>query len=303
MRMRQVLGGSATTRRGRAREFPRARRRDCMSLRWAATRSSATFSAICARAMNVSRETIARRLATQRLDHRGPRGRRRRGPAALARRRAASCAATASCCGSTPSRMLWRIQRPAAGAGEPCAAADAGPARTGARRCRRRPNGLPAACAQRAHEDRAAESRAPPARRMRALFALSARRSSLLARLCLCRRMRRLQPVYPAIAHAARPARGSRARRSWSTSVLLTAPRRDGLRWIEVSDPQVRKADKLPTEHALATRVSAGVPSRHGACMRLTIRVCFRHGHAHERHPAEKLDKVAAALGDSCSTS
>ena len=28
--------------------------------------------------------------------------------------------------------------------------------------------------------------------------------------------------------------------------LLLIAPRRDGLRWIEVSDPQVRKADKLP---------------------------------------------------------
>ena len=30
--------------------------------------------------------------------------------------------------------------------------------------------------------------------------------------------------------------------------VLLTAPNRDGLRWIDVSDPQMRKADKLPTE-------------------------------------------------------
>ena len=30
--------------------------------------------------------------------------------------------------------------------------------------------------------------------------------------------------------------------------VLLTAPSRDGLRWIEVGDPQMRKADKLQTE-------------------------------------------------------
>jgi transcriptional regulator with XRE-family HTH domain len=29
--------------------------------------------------------------------------------------------------------------------------------------------------------------------------------------------------------------------------VLLMAPRRDGLRWIEVGDPRLRKADKLPT--------------------------------------------------------
>jgi hypothetical protein len=30
--------------------------------------------------------------------------------------------------------------------------------------------------------------------------------------------------------------------------IRLTAPTRDGLRWIEVSDPKMRKADKLPTE-------------------------------------------------------
>jgi hypothetical protein len=29
--------------------------------------------------------------------------------------------------------------------------------------------------------------------------------------------------------------------------VLLTATRREGLKWIEVSDPRLRKADKLPT--------------------------------------------------------
>jgi hypothetical protein len=27
--------------------------------------------------------------------------------------------------------------------------------------------------------------------------------------------------------------------------MLLTAPRREGLRWIEVGDPRLRKADKL----------------------------------------------------------
>ena len=39
--------------------------------------------------------------------------------------------------------------------------------------------------------------------------------------------------------------------------VLLTAPSRDGLRWIEVSDPQVRKADKLPTQYRASDRVAA----------------------------------------------
>ena len=31
------------------------------------------------------------------------------------------------------------------------------------------------------------------------------------------------------------------------TLAVRLAPRRDGLRWIEVSDPSSRKADKLPT--------------------------------------------------------
>ncbi len=31
--------------------------------------------------------------------------------------------------------------------------------------------------------------------------------------------------------------------------VAVTAPRRDGLRWIEVEDPRTRKADKLPTSN------------------------------------------------------
>jgi hypothetical protein len=29
--------------------------------------------------------------------------------------------------------------------------------------------------------------------------------------------------------------------------ILLTAPRRDGLRWLETGDPRLRKADKLQT--------------------------------------------------------
>ena len=31
--------------------------------------------------------------------------------------------------------------------------------------------------------------------------------------------------------------------------VLATAPAKDGLRWIDVGDPQLRKSDKLPTRH------------------------------------------------------
>jgi hypothetical protein len=55
------------------------------------------------------------------------------------------------------------------------------------------------------------------------------------------------QVVYPAIAML--PDRVEvPVRAGLEYMILLTAPSRDGLRWIEVSDPQLRKADKLQTE-------------------------------------------------------
>jgi hypothetical protein len=37
------------------------------------------------------------------------------------------------------------------------------------------------------------------------------------------------------------------ARSALDYVVLATAPTRDGLKWIEIGDPQLRKLDKLPT--------------------------------------------------------
>src|SRR5262249_25941815 len=38
------------------------------------------------------------------------------------------------------------------------------------------------------------------------------------------------------------------ARAGLDLFVLYSAPRRDGLRWIDVGDPKLRKVDKLPTK-------------------------------------------------------
>ncbi|MBO0741744.1 MAG: hypothetical protein J2P51_09985, partial [Hyphomicrobiaceae bacterium] len=54
------------------------------------------------------------------------------------------------------------------------------------------------------------------------------------------------RPVYRTIALMPGPARHA-VRAVLDYVVLLTAPRREGLRWIEVSDPRLRKADKLVT--------------------------------------------------------
>ena len=54
------------------------------------------------------------------------------------------------------------------------------------------------------------------------------------------------QPVYRAVVLLPGPVEGA-VRAGLDYLVLLTAPRRDGLKWIEVGDPRLRKADKLQT--------------------------------------------------------
>jgi hypothetical protein len=81
-------------------------------------------------------------------------------------------------------------------------------------------------------------------RRTRALFALSAPVALLAALVYVAHAAPR--PVYRAIALLPGPA-GHGVRAVLDYVVLLTAPRREGLRWIEVSDPRLRKADKLLT--------------------------------------------------------
>src|SRR5262245_24637001 len=81
-------------------------------------------------------------------------------------------------------------------------------------------------------------------RRTRALFALSAPVALLAALVYVAHAAPR--PVYRAIALLPAPA-GHGVRAILDYVVLLTAPRREGLRWIEMSDPRLRKADKLVT--------------------------------------------------------
>jgi Helix-turn-helix domain len=86
----------------------------------------------------------------------------------------------------------------------------------------------------------------PPRRRPRArtLFALSAPVALLAGMVYLAHVVPR--PVYRAIALLPPPVDNA-ARAGWDYLVHLTAPNREGLRWIEVSDPRMRKADKLQT--------------------------------------------------------
>lgn len=88
------------------------------------------------------------------------------------------------------------------------------------------------------------QTRVPRRRRARALFALSAPVALLAALVYLAHAAP--QPAYRAIAFLPGPAEAA-VRAGLDYLVLLTAPRRDGLRWVEVGDPRLRKADKLQT--------------------------------------------------------
>ena len=200
------------------------------------------------RAMNVSRETIARRLATRAqtiddfeagavtaLPHWKETERIVRGYCELLR--------------LDPEPILWRIR----------SHLDSLP--PGGRRCRLpghrcagravRPNGMPRGVrtserAKTAADDRTGQRRR---RRMRTLFTLTA--PVALAGGHRLFRPRGTRLVYPVIAML--PDRLEiPVRAGLEYMVLLTAPSRDGLRWIEVGDPQLRKADKLQTDIALA---------------------------------------------------
>jgi len=78
----------------------------------------------------------------------------------------------------------------------------------------------------------------------RTLFALSAPVALIAAVIYLAHAAPR--PMYRAIALLPDPVR-SAARAGLDYVVLITASHRDGLRWIEVGDPRLRKADKLHT--------------------------------------------------------
>src|SRR5262245_35312522 len=196
-------------------------------------------------AMKVSRETIARRLATSTicvdnfeagavaaLPHAKETDRIVRGYCELLR--------------LDPEPILWRIRSHMQALAQQASAAAPMPLpsgivpTTGGRSARR---SAPVARPPRTRSERAT-SNAPRRRRTRALFALSAPVALLAALVYVAHAVPR--PVYRTIALLPDPA-GHAVRAALDYVVLLTAPRREGLRWIEVSDPRLRKANKLPT--------------------------------------------------------
>ena len=81
-------------------------------------------------------------------------------------------------------------------------------------------------------------------RRARTMFALSA--PLVVAAGAFYLAQAAPAPIYRAIALLPQAVAGT-ARTGMDNLVLYSAPRRDGLKWIDVGDPQLRKVDKLPT--------------------------------------------------------
>lgn len=192
------------------------------------------------RTMNVSRETIARRLATRistiedfeagaltALPNWKETNRIVRGYCELLR--------------LDPDPILWRIHshldllansRPSPQARRPSP-----PPAT-----RTRSNGMPAQVvrAERTETERPNRRR----RRVRALFAVTAPIVLVAGFVYSAHAVPHM--VYPAISMLPDQVEVP-VRAGLEYLVTMTAPRRDGLRWIDVSDPQLRKGDKLQT--------------------------------------------------------
>lgn len=133
-----------------------------------------------------------------------------------------------------PQPILWRMQSQMRASG---AYEDDPPTQSNATR----PPGPPALL----RKD-AAKNPPPPRRRRRArrLFALSAPLALTAAAFYLAQAAP--APLYRAIGLLPVSIAGT-ARAGMDNLVLYSAPRRDGLRWIDVGDPQLRKVDKLQT--------------------------------------------------------
>jgi Helix-turn-helix domain len=197
-------------------------------------------------AMKVSRETIARRLATSTacidsfeagavsaLPHGKETERIVRGYCELLR--------------VDPEPILWRIRAHVqalasqARAAVPTAPPQATSSTTSGRTT---PRSRSVAQVERTQGQRTKARSPRRRRRARTLFALSAPVALAAALVYLAHAAPR--PVYHAVALLPDPVE-SAVRAGLDYLVHLTAPRREGLRWIEVGDPRVRKADKLQT--------------------------------------------------------
>ncbi len=192
-------------------------------------------------AMKVSRETIARRLATSPLtidDFEAG------AITALPHWKETSRIVRSYCelLRLDPQPILWRIRSHLDAVTGYAAASPARPAHvpTGAS------SWSPAGPQPVMRTERTAPQRTRPRRRrrVRTLFAISAPILLVAGVVYLAQTAPKL--VYPLLALLPDQVEVP-VRAGLEYLVLLTAPRRDGLRWIEVGDPQLRKADKLQT--------------------------------------------------------
>jgi hypothetical protein len=136
-----------------------------------------------------------------------------------------------------PQPILWRMQSQWEVFG---AHADDPP--TGSSR-RQPPSPPPSLLRKGGTRDRPAE-RERGRRRARTMFAISA--PLVLAALAFYAAQAAPAPIYRAIGLLPERMAGP-ARAGMDSLVLYSAPRRDGLRWVDVGDPQLRKVDKLQT--------------------------------------------------------
>lgn len=137
-----------------------------------------------------------------------------------------------------PQPLLWRMQSQAQASG--AYMDDDPPTRSGATR----PAGPAPSLLRKAQAKNNAPARGR--RRARRLFALSAPLALVAAVFYLAQAAP--APIYRAIGLLPAPVAGA-ARAGMDNLVLFSAPRRDGLRWVDVGDPQLRKVDKLQTSN------------------------------------------------------
>lgn len=193
-------------------------------------------------AMNVSRETIARRLATspsiidgfetgalRALPHWKETSRIIRGYCEMLR--------------IDPEPLLWRMREQLSAPSAPPRPMVAAPPAPRPQTVPWPGAGAPAAAAPMSRSRREKPT-APPRRRTGRLFAASAPIALLLGAAILTQVAP--GPIYRAVGLLPRMIEWP-ARALLDRIVLLSAPTREGLKWIEVGDPRLRKADKLHT--------------------------------------------------------
>jgi hypothetical protein len=136
-----------------------------------------------------------------------------------------------------PEPLLWRIQRELKALG-------------GHEEPQTRPGGTtqpprpPPALLRSGRSRRRPDAPRKVRRRARTLFAIGAPVGVLAG--ILYAAFSAPEPIYRAITLLPAPLEGP-ARAGMDSLLLLSAPRREGLRWIDIGDPQLRKVDKLQT--------------------------------------------------------